>query len=57
MIDFTIDNQKVELSFEKIALELVNNYDLKINDKRYQLTELEFYFFCKQHPDGYTQPQ
>ena len=54
MIDFTIDNQKVELSFENIALELINNYDLKINNKRYQLAELEFYFFCKEHPDGYT---
>ncbi len=54
MTDFRIDNQKVELFFDEIAVELMNKYDLKINNKRYQLTELEFYFFCEQHPDGYT---
>lgn len=50
------NDQKVKDSFDNIAIELFNNYDLIINGKHYSFIELEFYYYSENHPDGYTHP-
>lgn len=41
--------------FKSIASELMNNYVLKVNKKKYRLTELEFYYFKqKDHEDKHA---
>lgn len=33
---------------------MINKYELKINGKVFQFIDVEFYFFCKVHKDGFT---
>lgn len=44
----------VQKSFSSIASELINNYELKINDQIFQFIDIEFYFFSNVHKDGFT---
>lgn len=44
----------VQKSFTSIASELINNHELKINDKIFQFIDIEFYFFNNIHKDGFT---
>jgi hypothetical protein len=53
-MNLNIDVENVEQSFDRIAKELINKYELKINDKIYQFIDLEFYFFCDSHEDRFT---
>ncbi len=53
-MEFIIDNRNIQDCFNRIAIQLFNNYDLQVNEKLYQLTEIEFYYFCEQHKDDYT---
>lgn len=41
-------------SFDRIAAELLFNRALLINDTTINFTEIEFYYFCDVHKDGYT---
>ena len=51
---FHIDLIRVDHSFEKIACELLRNYIIKIDDKEFFLTEIEFYYFNNNHADYST---
>jgi hypothetical protein len=54
-IDLDIDNRHIEESFDRIARELLNNRILLVNDSKFILTEIEFYYFFKNHhEDNYT---
>ena len=50
------ENIKIEYQdvFSKYANKLMNEYCLKVYDKKYNLIEIEFYFYDKEnHPDPY----
>ena len=50
------ENIKIEYQdvFSKYANKLMNEYCLKVDDKKYNLIEIEFYFYDKEnHPDPY----
>lgn len=53
-MDFQIDANNVKECFTSIAIELINQKELQINQTNYRCIDLEFYFFCNQHQDGYT---
>jgi len=56
-MNFTINTdsfESVQKSFSSIASELINKYELKINDKIFQFIDIEFYFFSNVHKDGFT---
>lgn len=54
-MDLSIDNQNVEKSFDRIAIELLTKKALFVNDVEFQFTEIEFYYFHENyHPDSYT---
>ncbi len=55
MVNFNIEVDNVEGSFDKIAKSLLLNTLVKINNESYTLTEIEFYYFHKDiHEDSYT---
>ena len=43
-IDFTIEEEKIEDDFKRIANDLLNKWVLKVEDALYRITELEFYY-------------
>lgn len=47
---------EVAESFNKIANELITNSKLVINNKMFSFIDLEFYYYCPNHPDEYTLP-
>ena len=52
-----IDNSSsvpIQKSFDKIAEDLFNNYQLHVNNSIYRLVDIEFYYFSKNHPDIYA---
>lgn len=51
---FFIDETKIEHSFTSIAQMLLLNKSLKVNGAEYRFTEIEFYYYCENHKDGYT---
>lgn len=51
---FFIDETKIEYSFTSIAQTLLLNKSLKVNGAEYRFTEIEFYYYCENHKDGYT---
>ncbi len=56
-MNFTIKTDSfddVQKSFTSIANELINEHELKINDKVFQFIDIEFYFFNNVHKDGFT---
>lgn len=54
-MNFTIDDSNIEQSFNNIAKELMNENVIMVNDKAFEFTEIEFYFFKKGvHEDIYT---
>ena len=40
--------------FDKIAQELLNNYNLIVVGEKYRLVEIEFYCYGEEHPDVFT---
>jgi len=52
-IDFTINEDKIDDDFQRIAHELLNNWVLKVEDAFYRLTEIEFYYSGNIHKDPY----
>ena len=53
-IDFTINKDKIEEDFHRIANDLLNYWVLKVEDSLYRITEIEFYYNCgKLHNDTY----
>jgi hypothetical protein len=52
-IDNTSLNSVVK-SFAAIANKLINEYVLVINNNEYQFIDIEFYYFCYTHIDGFT---
>lgn len=55
-MNFTIDDSNIEQSFNTIARELINETILIVNDKVFEFTEIEFYYFKKGvHEDIYVQ--
>lgn len=52
-IDFTINEDKIEDDFHRIANDLLNNWVLKVEDAFYRITEIEFYFKSIKHDDSY----
>lgn len=44
MLNLQIDDQALDLSFDRIALDLFQNYDLRVANTYYLLTEIEFYY-------------
>ena len=56
-MDFKINPQSVEKSFDTIARLLLLSHAIKINSQIIEITEIEFYFFKEVlHPDKYTHP-
>lgn len=54
-LDLTINEDKIEESFDRIANDLLKNYALFVNNVEYRFTEIEFYYFNEiKHPDKYT---
>jgi len=54
MIDLTINKESIELSFRRIANELMNDWMLVCGKGKYRIAELEFYYNSEQHLDPYT---
>lgn len=52
-MNFEIDNQQVEKSFNRIATDLMNNWILSAGNKSYRICELEFYYESDSHKDPY----
>ena len=40
--------------FKKIASKLINEYVIEIDKKEFSMTEIEFYYHSKKHPDSYV---
>ena len=40
--------------FDAVADSLLNRYLLIINNQEWRITEIEFYYYSDEHPDGYT---
>lgn len=56
-MDYRIDNNDIEGSFDRIARKLLTECVLKVNDTNFEITEIEFYyFFPGVHEDKYTHP-
>ncbi len=63
IIDLSIkDPKNPSPDFERIADRLMNQLVISAGDQRYRITEIEFYFKSKDHPDlidlpgrGYSQ--
>lgn len=53
-LDLTINEDKIEESFDRIANELMNNWLLKIESKIFRIAEIEFYYKSESHNDPYT---
>lgn len=54
-MDFIIDNNDIEKSFDTIAKKLLTTYALYVNDKELRITEIEFYYYHDDyHKDMYT---
>ncbi len=54
-MDLKIDNDNIEKSFDRIASDLLTKMTLFVNDKEFQITEIEFYYFHEDHhKDNYT---
>lgn len=52
-INFTINEDKIEDDFQRIANDLLNNWVLKVEDALYRITEIEFYYKGETHDDSY----
>jgi len=52
-IDFTINEEKIEEDFQRIANDLLNNWILKVGNALYRITEIEFYYSGNSHKDSY----
>jgi len=54
-INFTINEDKIDDDFQRIANDILNNWVLKVEDALYRITELEFYYRDdgKKHDDSY----
>ena len=48
------ETEDLHLEFEKIASELMNDWILQINNSKYRIIEIEFYFKGGRHDDNYT---
>src|ERR1035437_6802829 len=47
--------ETIKTSFDRIAIDLINNWGLKINQDIYSFTEIEFYYFLTNiHEDNAT---
>ncbi|MBE0662288.1 MAG: hypothetical protein IH597_07460 [Bacteroidales bacterium] len=47
--------QSIQKSFDRIAIDLMTNWQLKVNNEFFSFTEIEFYFFKEQiHEDNAT---
>ncbi|MCP4441533.1 MAG: hypothetical protein GY810_21705 [Aureispira sp.] len=44
MLNLQIDDSQLDVSFDHIATDLFQNYDLRIGNSYYQLAEIEFYY-------------
>jgi len=54
-MDFKIDDNQIQISFDKIARELLLNYVISVNNTDIEITDIEFYYFKKDiHEDMYT---
>jgi hypothetical protein len=53
-IDLSINETSPEMDFKRIATELMNDWVLQVNAKRYRIAEVEFYFKSDEHLDPYT---
>jgi hypothetical protein len=54
MINFNVDVEKPNVDFKRIASEIMNDWILQIENKKYRITEIEFYLKHDEHNDGYT---
>lgn len=54
-IDFTINEDKIDDDFQRIANDLLNNWVIKAEDALYRITEIEFYYRDEagKHDDSY----
>lgn len=53
-LNLKIDNQMLENDFERIASEIMNDWILQVENSKYRVTEIEFYFKSDKHLDNYT---
>lgn len=54
-MNFCIDDNNIEQSFDLIAKELLNEHVLRVNDHEFEFTEIEFYYYKEGvHKDMYT---
>jgi hypothetical protein len=52
-MNFEIDNENIEMSFNRIASDIMNDWILKANNSSYRICELEFYYKSESHQDPY----
>ena len=48
------DSSNLEKEFERIATQLMNNWAIKVNDKKFRIIDCEFYYKSPKHCDGFT---
>jgi 3-methyladenine DNA glycosylase Mpg len=53
-INLSINETSPAMDFERIATELMNDWVVQINLKRYRIAEVEFYFKSDKHLDPYS---
>lgn len=52
-IDFTINEDKIDDNFQRIANDLLNNWVLNVEDALFRIAEIEFYYKGENHIDSY----
>lgn len=53
-INLNIESKSIEKDFQRIANELMNSWILQVENSRYRICEIEFYFQSQEHNDTYT---
>jgi hypothetical protein len=54
-MNFSIDDNNIEQSFDSIAKELLTGHILRVNEHEFEFTEIEFYYYKKGvHEDSYS---
>ncbi|EPR71675.1 hypothetical protein [Cyclobacterium qasimii] len=51
---FQIDEKNIENEFERIAAQILLEKVLVVNDVHFNFTEIEFYYYSKNHQDAFT---
>lgn len=53
-MNFSIDENNIIDEFSRLASDMLTQQQLTVNGHQFRFTEIEFYYCCDKHPDGYT---